>query len=186
MRPTLTHLALHVRDLAACIEFYRRYCGLEIVRERDREAGGGGVVWLRAPKLGFEQLCRGLRADLSVDGLVVLVATKPPTSLTAADKIVPFELDLDREGRIGLSRALDLILTGRPLDADEAFAFGLANRVVPVGDARIEAERLAAQLAAFPQAADWSGGRLHARPLHPGQRLPPVTGSPGTAGPRDA
>jgi enoyl-CoA hydratase len=54
---------------------------------------------------------------------------------------------------IGLSRALDLILTGRPLDADEAFAFGLANRVVPVGDARIEAERLAAQLAAFPQAA---------------------------------
>ena len=46
MRPTLTHLALHVPDLAACIEFYRRYCGLEIVRERDREAEGGGVVWL--------------------------------------------------------------------------------------------------------------------------------------------
>ena len=44
MRPTLTHLALHVGDLAACIAFYRRYCGLEIVRERDREAGGGGVV----------------------------------------------------------------------------------------------------------------------------------------------
>ncbi len=50
MPPTLTHLALHVRDLAACIEFYRRYCRLEIVRERDRDAGarggGKGVVWL--------------------------------------------------------------------------------------------------------------------------------------------
>ena len=43
------------------------------------------VVWLRAPKLGFEQLCRGLRADLGVDGLVVLVAKKPPTSFAAAD-----------------------------------------------------------------------------------------------------
>ena len=49
MPPNLTHLALHVRDLAACIDFYRRYCGLEIVRERDRAGDGGGgkgVVWL--------------------------------------------------------------------------------------------------------------------------------------------
>lgn len=66
-----------------------------------------GVVWLRAPKLGFEQLCRGLRADLGVDGLVVLVATRPPTALIAADKIVPFELDLDAAGRIGLPRAIE-------------------------------------------------------------------------------
>jgi hypothetical protein len=66
-----------------------------------------GVVWLRAPKLGFEQQCRGLRADLGVEGLVVLVATKPPSSLTASDKIVPFELDVDDEGRIGLPRAID-------------------------------------------------------------------------------
>jgi enoyl-CoA hydratase len=54
---------------------------------------------------------------------------------------------------IGLSRALDLILTGRAVDAHEALAFGLANRVVPKGAARPAAEQLAAQLAAFPQAA---------------------------------
>lgn len=54
---------------------------------------------------------------------------------------------------IGLSRALDLILTGRPVDAAEALALGLANRIVPKGTSRQAAEALAAQLAAFPQAA---------------------------------
>lgn len=54
---------------------------------------------------------------------------------------------------IGLSRALDLILTGRAVSAREALEFGLANRVVPKGSARAAAEQLAAELAAFPQAA---------------------------------
>jgi enoyl-CoA hydratase len=54
---------------------------------------------------------------------------------------------------IGLSRALDLILTGRAVSAHEALDFGLANRVVPSGSARAAAEQLAAELAAFPQAA---------------------------------
>ena len=51
---------------------------------------------------------------------------------------------------IGHSRALDMILTGRPVEADEALAFGLANRVVPAGEARAAAEALALEISRFP------------------------------------
>lgn len=52
---------------------------------------------------------------------------------------------------IGQSRALDMILTGRPVGAVEAFAMGLANRVVPKGLAREKAEELANEIAKLPQ-----------------------------------
>ncbi len=53
---------------------------------------------------------------------------------------------------IGMGRALDLILTGRPVGADEALAMGLANRVVDDGQALAAAQALARQIAGFPQA----------------------------------
>ena len=52
---------------------------------------------------------------------------------------------------VGLGRALDLVLTGRAVDADEALRIGLADRVVPPGRARAAAERLAREIAAHPQ-----------------------------------
>lgn len=52
---------------------------------------------------------------------------------------------------IGQSRAMDMILTGRPVGAEEALSFGLANRVVDDGAALDAALEIAAQLAAFPQ-----------------------------------
>ncbi len=54
---------------------------------------------------------------------------------------------------IGLSRALDMILTGRAVSAGEAMSFGLVNRVVPKGQGLAAAQELAVQLAELPQAA---------------------------------
>ena len=51
---------------------------------------------------------------------------------------------------VGMGRALDLILTGRAVDAGEALAIGLVDRVVPSGQARAAAEALAREIAAFP------------------------------------
>ena len=47
MNPVMTHLALHVRDLDACIAFYRDFCGMRLIHERNRE--GMRVVWLAEP-----------------------------------------------------------------------------------------------------------------------------------------
>jgi enoyl-CoA hydratase len=52
---------------------------------------------------------------------------------------------------IGESRAMDMILTGRPVEAREALEMGLVNRVVPDGSSRGAAEELARELAGFPQ-----------------------------------
>jgi enoyl-CoA hydratase len=52
---------------------------------------------------------------------------------------------------IGVSRAMDMVLTGRGVGTSEALAMGLVNRVVADGASRAAAEELAVQLAAFPQ-----------------------------------
>ena len=52
---------------------------------------------------------------------------------------------------IGQSHAMDMMLTGRPVGAEEALRMGLANRVVPKGQSREAAEALAVQIAQFPQ-----------------------------------
>ena len=52
---------------------------------------------------------------------------------------------------VGLGRAMDMILTGRPVDATEAMSMGLVNRVTEPGEALHGAIELAKQIAAFPQ-----------------------------------
>ncbi len=52
---------------------------------------------------------------------------------------------------VGLGRAMDLVLTGRPVLAEEALSIGLVNRVVPTGEALAEALQLARSLSALPQ-----------------------------------
>ncbi|KAK3067421.1 hypothetical protein LTR53_015726 [Teratosphaeriaceae sp. CCFEE 6253] len=52
---------------------------------------------------------------------------------------------------VGFGRALDMILTGRPVDADEALGMGLANRVVPAGQALAKATEIAEELLQWPE-----------------------------------
>jgi enoyl-CoA hydratase len=54
---------------------------------------------------------------------------------------------------IGLSRALDMLLTNRRIDAEEAYRYGLVNRVVPRGDLPGEVESIASKIAGFDPAA---------------------------------
>ena len=70
---------------------------------------------------------------------------------------------------IGHSRAMDMILTGRGVDAAEAYAMGLANRVVPKGEARQRAEELAAELAGAAPAVHARGPPVDAQPVGNGR-----------------
>ena len=62
MRPTLTHIALHVPDLSACIDFYQRFCGMRVIHER---AGKGSKVILETD---------GPDEQEAMDALLALIA----------------------------------------------------------------------------------------------------------------
>lgn len=76
---------------------------------------------------------------------------------------------------VGLGRAMEMILTGRFLDADEAHRIGLANEVVPTGQALERSLELAAQLCRLPQGAmrtdKLAAQRGWGRPLEEGLRI---------------
>ena len=59
MRCTLTHIALHVQDLEACVAFYQAYAGLRRVHERSD--GGKRIVWLA--ERGREPVMRRIRSE---------------------------------------------------------------------------------------------------------------------------
>jgi enoyl-CoA hydratase len=94
---------------------------------------------------------------------------------------------------VGMGRALDMILTGRPVGAREALEMGLANRVVPDGTSRAAAERLAREIAAFPQGcmladrasayAQWDLPLAEALRVE-GRRGAPIVAAEGQAGAR--
>ena len=69
MRPTLTHLALHVPDLDACIAFYARFCGMHVFHERPGK--GSRIVWMAEPgkerEFIFVMMPGGKDRSLSVD-----------------------------------------------------------------------------------------------------------------------
>src|SRR5919201_1546092 len=54
---------------------------------------------------------------------------------------------------VGFAKAMELIITGRPVDAHEALRIGLVNEVVPTGQALPRALELAHEIAALPQGA---------------------------------
>lgn len=70
------------------------------------------VVWLRAPGIGFEPLCRGLRAQLGHDALIVVVARKPTGTFAASERIQVLELAADDSGTLRLDRALEELTPG--------------------------------------------------------------------------
>ncbi len=92
---------------------------------------------------------------------------------------------------VGQGSAMDLILTGRPVDAQEAFAIGLVNRLVGPGESLAAAQQMAHEIAAFPQEcvrtdrasalAQWDLGLADALRAE-GAAGVPVVGAEGAAG----
>ena len=137
-------------DLAAVAEDGERRNRLEA--EGDGPMGPSRMQARQAADRRHRRLCGGRRAGLALLADLRVMAEDAICGVFCRRFGVPLidggSVRLPRI--VGQGRALDLILTGRPVKADEALQIGLANRVVPSGSARAEAEA-AAELAAFPQ-----------------------------------
>ena len=90
---------------------------------------------------------------------------------------------------VGHGRAMDMILTGRAVAAEEAYQWGLANRLVPAGEARAAAVALAKEIARFPQlcmradrASAYAGWRRDGALRTEAQRAMPVLAAETRAG----
>ena len=131
-------------------------------RAHELDLDGGGSGPMGPSRLSFSKPVIAAVSGYAVAGGLELALM---ADLRVADETAVFGVFCRRWGvplidggtvrlprAVGQSRALDMILTGRPVDAREALSFGLANRVVPAGQARVAAEALAREIAGFPQA----------------------------------
>jgi enoyl-CoA hydratase len=173
----------------------------ERAHELDLDGGGGGPMG--PSRLSFSKPVIAAVSGYAVAGGLELALM---ADLRVADETAVFGVFCRRWGvplidggtvrlprAIGMSRALDMILTGRPVDAREALSFGLANRVAPAGQARAAAEALAREIAAFPQACLRADRRsaftqwdlpLDAALREEGRRGAPIVAAEGRSGAR--
>ena len=127
--------------------------------ELDRDGGGSGPMG--PTRLALSKPLIAAVSGYAVAGGLELALT---ADMRVAEKSAVFGVFCRRWGvplidggtvrlprLVGMGRAMDMILTGRPVTADEALSMGLVNRVVPEGQSREAAEKLAQEIAAFPQ-----------------------------------
>jgi len=175
-------------DLRAVAQFYRSLTPVERLRRSELEPGLGGITRnLRIDKpiiaaVNGHCLAGGLEIALACD---LRIAAEHATFglLEVTRGIIPGAGGTQRLPRlVGVERALDLILTGRRIDAREAERIGLVGRVLPLADLRAQALELALQIAenaplavAAAKAAVWRGLDL---PLEEGLRLEQLLAEP--------
>jgi enoyl-CoA hydratase/carnithine racemase len=175
-------------DLRAVGEFYRNLTPTERLRRSELEPGLGGITRnLRIDKpiiaaINGHCLAGGLEIALACD--LRIAAENATFGFPEVRRgMIPGAGGTQRLPRlIGPERALDLILTGRRIDAREAERCGLVGRVVPLAELREEALELAFQIAenaplavAAAKAAVWRGLDL---PFEEGLRLEQLLAEP--------
>jgi enoyl-CoA hydratase len=172
VRSTKRHRSGAADALAEAFAHRRRrtprwpYCaGNGVLRRRDLKRFNNGMHAAARP-IGISRMALGKPVIAAVSGYAVAGGLELAIwcDLRVAEEDAVFGVFCRRWGvpliddgtirlprLIGSSRALDMILTGRPVKADEALAMGLANRLVPTEQSRGAAERLAREIAAMPQ-----------------------------------